>query len=62
MPARVAVFIDGANVYRAFKTVFGDTSQRWLKVSTLSREVLGPLQRDVEQLIGRSLDQLICPQ
>jgi len=26
MPVRVAVFIDGANVYRAFKTVFGDTS------------------------------------
>jgi hypothetical protein len=22
MPVRVAVFIDGANVYRAFKTVF----------------------------------------
>ena len=25
MPVRVAVFIDGANVYRAFKTVFGWT-------------------------------------
>jgi len=30
MPVRVAVFIDGANVYRAFKTVFG-----WTRYSPL---------------------------
>jgi hypothetical protein len=42
VPARVAVFIDGANVYRAFKAVFGWTRyspsgslQVWLQDATL---------------------------
>ena len=33
MPVRVAVFIDGANVYRAFKTVFGWTRHSPLQLA-----------------------------